>query len=257
MVFSLLLIGEKKGIITYKIRIRTYEVKKREEMLMGSRAIPVVEKELLRRVHGGVLLDLGFGRGDAMKRFMRYGGWSALGLDPSIERLKDALSYGDVVRGSGEHLPFKDSTFDVVLSINVLHHILNPLKVLGEINRVLKKAGYLLLVESTEDNPFLKIARLLIPSYEGDPVLSRFKERELRSSIMKYFQICCKSSDEFLWFIVAELLKRLRISNFPGVRMVRRFIKFLDASKYTKKYHAHHFYLAEKRSILLRGECLT
>jgi ubiquinone/menaquinone biosynthesis C-methylase UbiE len=45
------------------------------------------------------------------------------------------------------NLPFKNQHFDVILSINVLHHISNWMGALKEITRVLKKDGYLILVE--------------------------------------------------------------------------------------------------------------
>lgn len=43
----------------------------------------------------------------------------------------------------GENLPFADSSFDVVLSDNVIDHAENPFAIVGEIMRVLKPAGLL------------------------------------------------------------------------------------------------------------------
>lgn len=49
----------------------------------------------------------------------------------------------DVI-GIGEVLPFKDNTFDAVLSIAVLEHVRDPFACAGEIMRVLKPSGKLL-----------------------------------------------------------------------------------------------------------------
>jgi len=45
------------------------------------------------------------------------------------------------------NLPFKDESFDVIISFGVLHHIDGWQKALAEINRVLKPGGYLVYAE--------------------------------------------------------------------------------------------------------------
>ncbi len=47
---------------------------------------------------------------------------------------------------SGEELPFKDGTFDVVFSLNTLEHIPDRKKTAQEMNRVLKKGGLAIIV---------------------------------------------------------------------------------------------------------------
>jgi SAM-dependent methyltransferase len=50
------------------------------------------------------------------------------------------------VRGVGEVLPFKDASFDGVLSLNVLEHVKDPFTAAKEILRVLKPGGDLVVV---------------------------------------------------------------------------------------------------------------
>lgn len=50
--------------------------------------------------------------------------------------------------GIGEELPFKDNTFDAVLSLAVLEHVRDPFKCAKEIIRVLKPGGELLFSAS-------------------------------------------------------------------------------------------------------------
>jgi len=52
---------------------------------------------------------------------------------------------------NGETLSFQDRSFDVVFSVNTLHHLINPYKVIGELLRVLSFKGKLILSDFTKD----------------------------------------------------------------------------------------------------------
>ena len=57
---------------------------------------------------------------------------------------KSADSKADVIADVHE-IPFKDSTLDALLATEILEHVSDPSKVMGEISRVLKPNGVLLL----------------------------------------------------------------------------------------------------------------
>ncbi|MBN2119794.1 MAG: class I SAM-dependent methyltransferase [Candidatus Omnitrophica bacterium] len=70
----------------------------------------------------------------------------AIGVDPSLNMLKIARRRGvNVCLGFGEGLPFFDNTFDYAAIIITLCFVDNPLKVLQEAGRVLKKDGRVIL----------------------------------------------------------------------------------------------------------------
>lgn len=50
-----------------------------------------------------------------------------------------------------ECLSFADSSFDVIFSINTLHHLANPFKVLDELMRVVTLEGKIILSDFTEE----------------------------------------------------------------------------------------------------------
>jgi 27-O-demethylrifamycin SV methyltransferase len=52
---------------------------------------------------------------------------------------------------NGETLSFKDKSFDVVFSVNTLHHLTNPHKVIDELLRVLSFEGKLVLSDFTKE----------------------------------------------------------------------------------------------------------
>jgi len=49
------------------------------------------------------------------------------------------------VKAMAEHVPFKEATFDVVVCSELLEHVLDPIQVLVEIFRVLRKDGLVLI----------------------------------------------------------------------------------------------------------------
>jgi ubiquinone/menaquinone biosynthesis C-methylase UbiE len=51
----------------------------------------------------------------------------------------------------GERLSFSDASFDVVLSVNTLHHLARPYKVVGELVRVLAPGGKIVLSDFTAE----------------------------------------------------------------------------------------------------------
>jgi SAM-dependent methyltransferase len=71
---------------------------------------------------------------------------SITGLDVSMYALTHAMAdtHGRLVRGSADRLPFRDGTFDLVLSINVLHNLERErcITALREIARVGRGRSY-------------------------------------------------------------------------------------------------------------------
>lgn len=87
----------------------------------------------------GLVLDVGCGNKPYVSLFgperVRY-----IGLDLAPE----TGTRPDIV-GTGDQIPFADATFDVALAIQMLEHVPDPERVVGEINRVLKPGGRVIL----------------------------------------------------------------------------------------------------------------
>ncbi len=100
-----------------------------------------ITRELLNN-SGPRLLDLGCGQpcevmpDGSFLNFLGYG----MGMDIKTCKPSWPFAQGDI-----EALPFKDSTFDAVTTLEVLEHLTHPEKALREIHRVLKPSGVLVM----------------------------------------------------------------------------------------------------------------
>lgn len=93
------------------------------------------------------ILDAGCGTGYNQKCFAGIG--KACGIDISDIALEYCTKRGlkDISRASVTRLPFADSSFDIVVSADVLYHIAveDDARALEEMKRVLKKGGILIV----------------------------------------------------------------------------------------------------------------
>ena len=96
---------------------------------------------------GNILLDIGCGEGTfaelAQKKFIYV-----YGMDLCFKALKSAYNKNiQVVKGNlnKEGISFQNGSFDAVTCLDVIEHVFDPVALLIEINRVLKKNGILIL----------------------------------------------------------------------------------------------------------------
>jgi len=94
------------------------------------------------------------------------------------------------------HLPFKDKSFDIVLSINVLHHISNWTDVLKEINRVLRSNGYFILVDLFYSKWTAKIGKVLVRNVYG---ITTIDNLNIFINDNKFSTIYSQISKSFMW----------------------------------------------------------
>jgi SAM-dependent methyltransferase len=100
---------------------------------------------------GARFLDVGCGTGRWVRRYGELG-FRATGLDVTPGMLQTARqrgTAGELVAGEAYRLPFADGAFDFVSDITVVQHIPSELQLaaVGEMMRVLKPEGHLLLFE--------------------------------------------------------------------------------------------------------------
>jgi len=106
----------------------------------------------------GKILDVGCGSGQLIEWLKRHG-WEVYGVDISSKAAKEANKRGlNVFHGELIDVKFPKNFFDTVIASQVLEHVMNPMKLLREINRILKQDALLIVgvpnIEAYESKVF-------------------------------------------------------------------------------------------------------
>ena len=90
---------------------------------------------------GSKILDLGCGRGEFLRGFIRCG-LNGYGVDQSTIA-KSVCPEAEILQSNleNEPLPYDDNTFDAIFSKSVLEHFYYPEKLVMEIYRIVKPGG--------------------------------------------------------------------------------------------------------------------
>ena len=135
------------------------------------------------------VLEIGCSNGLAATKYSKYF-HTYLGIDISDIAIKKAkllkLKNAEFICSDAHSIPIEKNTFDCVIVNSLLHH-LDLKKTLKEINRVLKKEGYLIFREPLGTNPFFQLYRKLTP-YDRTPDEKPFDFNDIK--LMKsYFHL--------------------------------------------------------------------
>lgn len=100
----------------------------------------------------GKILEIGPGPGYLSIEIAKIGDYQIIGLDISEtmteiakRNMQEARVEVEFQLGNAANMPFRDNTFDFVVSSGSLHHWKEPVKVINEVYRVLKTNGKALI----------------------------------------------------------------------------------------------------------------
>lgn len=122
-------------------------------------------KDLLDGLKYNSLVDVGCGDGGLYK--LVNGNCRYTGLDISPTQLSSFRNWlkknnisnnSKLVKADITKMPFGDNTFDIALACDVLEHVLDPVRAMKEIKRVVKKDGNII---SIPNEMLFQLARLL------------------------------------------------------------------------------------------------
>lgn len=129
------------------------------------------------------LLEFGSGTGYWSRKIHKWSMARVVGVDLSFSSLLLAIDYASeplprLLQADGGCLALADESFQAIAIIMVLHHILLLEQTLGELARVTKSGGQLLIFDMTQKNPLIQIGRKLFP-HVPDRIKQAFAEDDL------------------------------------------------------------------------------
>ena len=154
----------------------------------------------------GCALDIGCGPGQIITKLSaRLPEWKFIGVDRSLTMIHRATSLPHSVfflAGDACSLPFRGSSFDLVLCNSVLHHIGDPACLLAEIRRIAKPGAAILLRD------------LRRPSRFGFPLHVRWYGRHYNGLMYKLYRDSVRAAytpDELSAMLNAAGISRARL----------------------------------------------
>jgi len=151
-----------------------------------------------------VILDIGCGQGfliSTIKQYKKITGLdiSRVYLEQAQKRLKNKKNI-ELIFGDAHQLPFKDKSYNKIISSEVLEHLPDPQKALKEISRVLTDDGTLVISVPDERRienimkliKFLKLNKFLHAARKQETYewhLHKFDENMVRAICFNLFSI--------------------------------------------------------------------
>ncbi|MBI4436387.1 MAG: methyltransferase domain-containing protein [Candidatus Omnitrophica bacterium] len=106
------------------------------------------------------VLEVGCGSG-AFTKYLCEFGLRVIGVDltEKLLRIGRERTQGTFTTGDVECLPFKDNQFDIVVAINLLHHMPQMDQMVSEVFRVLKPGGVFYALDPNQRHPAMRFYR--------------------------------------------------------------------------------------------------
>jgi len=212
----------------------------------------------------GHILENGCGVGMYVKHLAPFGG-TVLGLEYDFERVAEARKNSShIINGAGEFLPLPSSTFDLILSHEVIEHVQDDRAAICEMIRTLrspdpgsgKPGGRLSLFAPNRGYPFETHGIYWREKYYfGNKLCVNYLPRALRNKLAPHVRVYSSQDLQTLFrdlpvrFIERTIVFGAYdniISRFgPLGKLLRSVLQFLERTP-LKVFGLSHFWVVEK-----------
>jgi SAM-dependent methyltransferase len=153
------------------------------------RRLEMIVRAAEGRIEGFILED-GCGVGMYVEHLSPFGG-TVIGLEYDFERAAQARRNSpNIVNGAGETLPLPSSTFDLILSHEVIEHVQDDGAAVCEMVRTLKPGGRIVLFAPNRGYPFETHGIFWKGKYSfGNKLFVNYLPRSLRNKLAPHVRV--------------------------------------------------------------------
>jgi len=204
----------------------------------------------------GKILENGCGVGMYVEHLSPFGG-TVVGLEYDFERAAEARGISPhILNAAGEQLPLPSSTFDLILSHEVIEHVQNDRAAVREMIRILKPGGRAVIFCPNRGYPFETHGIYWNGQYKfGNKLFINYLPRVWRDGLAPHVRVYSSSDMQKLFdglpvkFIDQTIIFGAYdnlIARFgaPG-RLARSLLQFLERTP-LKIFGLSHFWVVEK-----------
>ena len=204
----------------------------------------------------GIILEDGCGVGMYVEKLSAFGG-RVIGLEYDLERATEAgVNSKEIINAAGEFIPLPSSTFDLILSHEVIEHVQDDRAAIREMIRVLKPGGRAVIFCPNRGYPYETHGIFWKGKYYfGNKLFVNYLPRALRNKLAPHVRVYSTSDMQKLFDgLPVKFIERTIIfgaydniiARFGGLgKFLRAILQFLEATP-LKGLGLSHFWVVEK-----------
>ena len=219
------------------------------------RRLDMIIKAAEKRV-GGMILENGCGVGMYVEKLSAFGG-RVIGLEYDFDRAADAkVNSSEIFNAAGEFIPIPASTFDLILSHEVIEHVQDDRAAIREMIRVLKTGGRVVIFCPNRGYPYETHGIFWKGKYYfGNKLFVNYLPRALRDKLAPHVRVYSRRDMQKLFDgLNVKFIKRTVIFGAydniiarTGIfgKIIRAVLQFMEATP-RKILGLSHFWVVEK-----------
>ena len=219
------------------------------------RRFEMIRKAAGERIHGHIL-ENGCGIGMYVEQLSKFGG-KVIGLEYDFERAAWArINSPHILNAVGESLPLPTSTFDLILSHEVIEHVQDDHAAISEMVRTLKPGGRIVIFCPNRGYPFETHGIYWKGNYHfGNKLFVNYLPRALRDKLAPHVRVYSKRDLQKLFegLPVTFIQRTIIFGAYDNIiarfgsfgKILRAILQFLEKTP-LKIFGLSHFWIVEK-----------